>query len=226
MTFGEIREFDFYPFYVRIGGGKVPVPLSDVATLMMSGRIDATPYPYSMVNAIPRGYVRLPYGLALGPEARDLLFVSSKPLSEIRSLGVVKGYEFVLHLLEGVLRVAYGISLRSVKISIFSDVSPGTDAFIIYGDAALRGDYGDFRYSYNLCRTYNDVRGEPLKVAVWIARREVAEEAERHIGNSLAHWMLRRDELTLKYARSRRLPEELLLTHARALIFGMTERPP
>ncbi len=221
MTFGEIREFDFYPFYVRIGGGRVPIPLSGVSTLIMSGRIDATPYPYTMLDALPREYVRLPYGLALGPSAMDLLLVSSKPPPEIRTLGVVKGYEFVLHLLEGVLKENYGLSLRSIGISTFSDVSPGADAFLIYGDTALRGDYGNFKYSYNLCRSYYEREGRPLPVAVWIARREVAEEAERHIGNSLAHWMLRKNDLVLEYARRRKIPEGVLLLHADALIFGV-----
>ncbi len=223
MTFGEIREFDFYPFYVRIGGGRVPIPLSGVATLIMSGRIDATPYPYTMLDALPREYVRLPYGLSLGPGAMDLVLVSSKPPPEIRTLGVVKGYEFVLHLLEGVLKDRYGLSLRSIGISTFSDVLPGTDAFLIYGDTALRGDYGSYRYSYNLCEAYHEWRGKPLNVAVWIARRGIEEEAERHIGNSIAHWMLRREELVLEYARKRRIPEDVLLTHAKALLFKVEE---
>ncbi len=219
MTFGEVREFDFYPFYVRLRGIKMPVPLSGVDTLIMSGRIDATPYPSTMLRAIPEGYVRLPYGLALGPEALDLVLVSSVPLSEVASLGVIKGYEFVLHLLEDVLRKGYGINVRSLRISVFSDLVPGVDAYLLYGDIALRMDGKAFGYTYNMARAYHEVMGKPVDVAFWIAREDKAGDVESQVGNSLAYWMLRRDEILLRYARERKIPFETLYAHTESLLF-------
>ncbi len=226
MTFGEIREFDFSPFYVRLRGRRVPLPLSAVRTVMMSGRIDATPYPCTLLRALPEGYVPLPYGVSLGGEALDLVLVSSRPIVEIRTLGIVKGYENVLHSLEGVLTAKFGLNLSEVRIEVFSTISPDVDAHILYGDTVLRGDYGPFTHTYNLAAAYSEVKGKPLSLAVWVVREELAEEVETRVGNSLAWWLLHREEMLLRYSEERKVPLDVLKRHAKALIFRTDGLPP
>ncbi|NPB02964.1 MAG: hypothetical protein GXO39_00925 [Thermotogae bacterium] len=220
MSLGEVREFDFSPFYARINGGKIPVPLSGVETLIMSGRIDATPYPCTLASAIPKGYGLLPYGVSLGAGAESLYLLSRMPLGEISSLGVLKGYEFLLHLLEEVLEITLKQSLKTIRLGIVSDVFPNHDAYILYGDKALRRKEYGFPVALNLAKRFYELKGRPLNLAVWIARLDLREEAEVRIGNSLAFWMLNRKTFTRRYAEERKIPFAILKSHVSHLIFG------
>ncbi len=216
MVVGEVREFDFLPFYINLRASLFPIPLSGVKTVLLSSSVDATPYPFTFYDAIPDGFVRLPYVVSLGRDALDLLLISKRESGSIETLGVIKGYEFVIHLLENTLRNALSVGVERVEKRVFSDVVPGVDAFVVYGDSALRG-FEDFPFTYNLSRIYWETEGKELDLAFWIAKEDLAYEAERELGKSLAVWFMETDRVVEDYAKRRRIPLDVLKAHVRGL---------
>lgn len=213
MTIGILREFDFYPFTLKIPKDwkKMYLSFSQIRTVLQSGKLDAAPYPYPYLNLLVEGYEFSELSLTLTTHARSLVLISKYPIESIDNftLGIIQGYEPILHCVEHVLeRILLG---KTFKIRVFPDIF-NADAFVIYGDRTLRGEFGEYGYVYNL------VEGE-ITIAVWVVKSDLKNHIIPHIGNSLAHWYMDMENYVLKYAKSKGLDEEILLKHAKGLKF-------
>ncbi|MEO0139232.1 MAG: hypothetical protein ABIL27_03055 [candidate division WOR-3 bacterium] len=213
MTIGILREFDFYPFTLKIPKDwkKLYLSFSQIGAVLQSGKLDAAPYPYTYLNLLVEGYEPSELSLTLTKGARSLILISKFPIENIDdfTLGLVQGYEPILHCVEPILeRMILG---KTFKIRVFPDIF-NADAFLIYGDRALRGDFGEYKYVYNLVEGY-------ITVAVWVVRSDLKDDIIPHIGNSLAHWYMDMEGYVLKYAKHKGLDKEILIEHAKGLKF-------
>jgi|GEM_PF-1002898 hypothetical protein len=214
MNLGVIREFDFYPFTLKIPKDwkKIYLSFSQIDPLLRAGKLDATPYIYPSINFLPGGYKTTSIGVILTENSRSLVLVSKKDLKELERiyLGLIQGYEQVLHCIENTLdEILLG---KDFKIRVFTDIFDA-DAFVIYGDKALRGDFGDYKFVYGL------TKGE-VKLAVWVVREDMEEEILPHLGNSLAHWFMDMGRYVYDYSKRAGLNFENLLEHAKSLKFN------
>ncbi len=213
MSIGILREFDFYPFTLKIPKEwkKLYLSFSQIRAVLQSGKLDAAPYPYPYLNLLVEGYEPSELSLTLTKDAKSLILISKSPVESIDNftLGIVQGYEPILHCVEHILeRVLFG---KTFKIRVFPDIF-NADAFVIYGDRALMGEFGEYKYVYNLVE-------DEITLAVWVVRSDLKNDIIPHIGNSLAHWYMDMEVYVSKYAKSKGLDKEMLLKHAKGLKF-------
>jgi hypothetical protein len=214
MNLGVIREFDFYPFTLKIPKTwkKIYISFSQIDPLLRAGKLDATPYIFPSINFLPSGYKITNLGVILTESSKSLVLVSKKEIRELESLtlGIIQGYEQVLHCVEDTLDQL--LKGKAFKIRVFTDIFDA-DALLIYGDRALRGDFGEYSFLYNL------TKGE-TKIAVWVVREELEDDILPHLGNSIAHWFMDIEKFVSDYATRKSLNFEILLEHAKSLKFN------
>ncbi len=213
MNLGVIRDFDFYPFTLSIPKGwrRVYLNFSQIDPLLRAGKLDASPYIYPSISFLPSGYKPMSIGVILSERSKSLVLVSKRDLKDLNNitLGVIQGYEQVLHCIENVLdEILFG---KASKVRVFTDTFDA-DAFVIYGDRALMEDFGDYRFVYSLSR------GE-IKLAVWVIREGLEGEILPHLGNSLANWFMNTEKYVFEYSKRKNIDFEKLLEHAKSLKF-------
>jgi chorismate dehydratase len=190
MKIGRIPYINCYPVYGAIDRGLVEldgeivsgVP-SDLNRAMAAGDLDV-----SVVSAVEYArdssrYLLLP-DLAIscdGPVQSVMLF-SSRPASELggRDVLVSRSSMTSVALLELLFDEVWRSHPRFVpgdaEIGDVSLRSPGVDARLVIGDAALllrtTGGEGE-RYAYDLGEVWKEWTGLPFVFAVWVAQRSI-----------------------------------------------------
>jgi chorismate dehydratase len=110
--------------------------------------------------------------------ARSIMFLSKKPISQIRTVLADRSSLTSVNLLRVLLREHFKVSAR-VKRSpkpLKHDeefMKKSEDAFLIIGDAALKIDLGQFRWVYDLGEEWFKFSGLPFVFAVWTVRKNV-----------------------------------------------------
>lgn len=213
MTLGIISEFDFYPYYIELPKRwkRFYISISHIRPLLQSGKIDAVPCPYHIISFIPDEFVITKFYVVLTPLSQSLILVSREDINSLDNftLGIVQGYEPILYAVED--KISSLFSGRIFKLKNFPDIF-NADAFVVYGDKALRRDFDEYVHIYNLV-------DRELPLAVWVVRKGLEEEVVPYLGNSLAHWFMDMEKYVEIYAKRRKIVKEILLQHSRSLKF-------
>ncbi|RMG72829.1 MAG: futalosine synthase [Nitrospirae bacterium] len=185
LRIGLIPYLNLYPlyFFLRVMPYQFieGVP-TEVNRLIREGMIDISPS--SSVEFLRHGSLyRLIEGHSISSigEVKSIVLFSHYRIEQLGGKNILSTYQSgtSVLLLEVILRRFYGLDY-TLKISDkpLREGMKEADAYLLIGDDALKGSIeADSFYRYDLGKLWHEKTGLPFVYALWIARKDVDEEA-------------------------------------------------
>ena len=224
IRLGRISYVNMAPLFHRLNVeveevSGVPTELN---RMLLDGQLDIAPIS-SIEYARHAGSLRLLPRLCVSSEGavESIQLVSRLPFSQIRSVAVTPESATSVVLTKVLLPQAEHVPLDT----------PGADARLLIGDAALRSAFEDPTPHYDLGRLWLERTGLPMVFAVWAVRREfaaahpgVVKEVHEAFQRSRDLCLGELDEVAEAAARWEPFDAATLATYFRALDFSLGEQ--
>lgn len=198
LTIGHITYANCAPFFHHLpaagfAGKIVPGVPSRLNRMLADGELDASPSSSFEYARNWQDYLLLPgHSISAFGQVKSVLLFSPRPLEEIEGEEIVLTGESAtsVNLLRILLLEFLGhgkVNCRVPEGAVEELLDAGSPALLI-GDRALKASRKnpEGRYVYDLGELWNRFTGLPFVFALWILRRQSAEEKHGEIGELLA----------------------------------------
>jgi chorismate dehydratase len=185
--FRALQENEPCDDYQFVGG--VPVQLN---AMLAAGIIDVCPSSSIEYALHPERYLILPHlSISSVGAVGSVLLFSRVPLEDLDGRNVLLSSESAtsVNLLKILLEKRFGCTCRyTVNTSSFDEALREAPALLLIGDAALRASLlkSDLLV-YDLGQLWHEWTGLPFVFALWLCRRQVAEDRYAEVGNLAVH---------------------------------------
>ena len=177
----------FYLYMPQEGVALHPMVPTAMAKAAYDGLLDAGPIPLVDCFNLEEKFEPLgDFCIATTRQARSILLFSTVPVEELEggsNVAVTDETSTSARLLRVLLRHRYG--LREPR---YVGLDEPHDALLLIGDGALKQRHGvsGYGYRYDLAEVWSDWTGLPTVFALWIVRRELAQEAKAALTEAIA----------------------------------------
>jgi len=178
MKVARIAYVNTDPFFYDWPHEKFPVTTGfprQLAQAAQDGEISAGPLPlvecWNLEDRFePLGF----WGIAAKEEARSVLLLSHKPISEMKGavIGVTRESSTSVALLDVIFRLRY-----QFEVKLMRGMQANDDAWLVIGDQALRmwdkGKLPQWEYVTDLGQEWFDWQAHPFVFARWMVRKDL-----------------------------------------------------
>ncbi|MBN9478073.1 MAG: hypothetical protein J0H72_28770 [Burkholderiales bacterium] len=190
LCVGHFQSVPWIPFYVGSEDWpmrRVPCMSSTVPAMVDAGLLDATPM--ATVDWLTRGeqWPRLGgLGLAYRQRAGSVLLFSPRPIHELDGADIAICDETAtsMRVLHAILAGKYGLRIGRWRRGLPTD--PSMPRLLIQDQAVEEAARGRFPHVHDLGREWWEWQGTPVVSAVWVRRRDLADDALEPLRAGLA----------------------------------------
>lgn len=190
ISIGHIKYMNVAPVNFAFDSGKlsknavwrnVVAPPAELNMRMKAGELDISSVSAAAYAFNPDDWLVIP-GLSIGcnDEVMSVILASDFPVEELdgKRVAFTMESDSAANLMK-VIFSEKGVSPYIEKKSLKKLEDAGADfsAALIIGDSALTVEWGErFRYVFDLCRIWREIRNLPFVFGLWAARKEIAEK--------------------------------------------------